>query len=111
MLKRTRLPVLIIVFVLIALFATPVIAAPPSNDNRSSALALHLPESGTIADIEEATLETDEPTASCATDGIDDDSVWFRVNVPAGTLTFETTTAEANFDTVISMFEVPRSEC
>lgn len=109
MLKRTRLPVLIIVFVLIALFATPVFAAPPSNDNRSSALALHLPESGTIADIEEATLETDEPTASCATDGIDDDSVWFRVNVPAGTLTFETTTAEANFDTVISMFEVPRS--
>lgn len=105
--KRTRLPVLIIVFVLIALFSTPVFAAAPSNDASASALALNLPAFGAIVDIEEATLQAGEQPASCAVGGNDDHSVWFRVTAPTGTLRFETTTNNAGFDTVIAIYPTP----
>lgn len=92
---------------LMLLAAMPVLAVPPTNNSLSQALSLNLPAFGAVADIDEATLQAGEPTASCAVDGNDKQSVWFIIGAPAGTLQFETTTNSADYDTVITLYKRP----
>ncbi|MBK8138644.1 MAG: hypothetical protein IPK52_23010 [Chloroflexi bacterium] len=105
--KRYARPLVYSLLGLILLASMPALAAPPSNDSSSSALALNLPAFGSIVDIEEATLQAGEQPASCAVGGNDNHSVWFRVTAPTGTLRFETTTNNAGFDTVIAIYPTP----
>ncbi|MBK8138205.1 MAG: hypothetical protein IPK52_20725 [Chloroflexi bacterium] len=105
--KRYARPLVYSLLGLILLASLPALAAPPSNDSSSSALALNLPAFGSIVDIEEATLQAGEQPASCAVGGNDNHSVWFRVTAPTGTLRFETTTNNAGFDTVIAIYPTP----
>ncbi len=78
--------------------------AAPANDLFNSRIPLPRDSSGTIATMEEATAhEADEPVASCAIDGNDSDSVWFRMDLPDGTLTF--TAVGAQFVPVITLYQ------
>lgn len=78
--------------------------AAPANDLFNSRIPLPRDSSGTIATMEDATAhEADEPVASCAIDGNDSDSVWFRMDLPDGTLTF--TAVGTGFVPVITLYQ------
>lgn len=76
----------------------------PANDLFNSRTPLPRNSSGVIATIQEATAhESNEPVPTCAIDGNDTDSVWFRMDLPAGTLTF--TAVGTGFVPVITLYQ------
>lgn len=94
---------------LFALTSAPAFTAPPTNNDLIDALMLFAQanNSGTITDIEEATLQAGEPTASCADGGTDNDSIWFKFSFPDGDITMTIATVEAQFSAVLTLYAFP----
>ena len=75
--------------------------AVPLNDSFAGRDSIHWGPSVNVVDIEEATVQADEPLPSCA-GAVNNNSVWYQIRVPAGKLKISIT--GQTFDAIVSLY-------